>query len=58
MSIRTHKVVVKDFSGAKNKDIKSYVTRTVEQKPHHIILHTGTNNLKTTDTPEENYQSC
>ena len=53
MSSSTRKVVVKHFSGAKTKDMKSYVMPTVEQKPDNIILHTGTNDLKTIDTPEE-----
>ena len=53
MASRRRKVVVKYFSGAKTKDIKSYVIPTVEQKPDNIILHTGTNDLKTIDTPEE-----
>ena len=53
MSRSTHKVVVKHFSGAKTKDMKSYVIPTVEQKPDNIILHTGTNDLKTIDKPEE-----
>ena len=53
MSRSTCKVVVKHFSGAKTKDMKSYVIPTVEQKPDNIILHTGINDLKTIDTPEE-----
>ena len=53
MSRSTRKVVMKHFSGAKTKDMKSYVIPTVEQKPDNIILHTGTNDLKTIDTPEE-----
>ena len=53
ISSRTRKVVVKDFSCAKTKDMKSYVIPTVEQKPDNIILHTGTNDLKTIDTPEK-----
>ena len=53
MSNRTRKVVVKRFSGAKTKDMKSYVIPAVDQKPDNIILHTGTNALKTIDTPEE-----
>ena len=53
MSNRTSKVVVKHFSSAKTKDIKSYIIPTVEQKPDNIILHTGTNDFKNTDTPEE-----
>ena len=53
MSRSTCKDVVKHFSGAKTKDMKSYVIPTIEQKPDNIILHTGTNGLKTIDTPEE-----
>ena len=53
MSSHTRKVVLKHFSGAKAKDMKSYVIPKVEQKPDNIILHTGTNGLKTIDTPEE-----
>ena len=53
MSRSTRKVVVKHFSGAKTKDIKSYVISPVEQKPDNIILNTGTNDLKTINTPEE-----
>ena len=33
--------------------MKSYGIPIVEQKPDNIILHTGTNHLKTIDTPEE-----
>ena len=53
LSRSTRKVVVKHFSGAKTKEMKSYVIPTVEQKPDNIILHTGTNDLKNIDTPEE-----
>ena len=53
MSSHTRKVVVKHLSGAKTKDIKSYVIPTVEQKPDNIILHTGTNDLKTINTLDE-----
>ena len=49
----TRKVVVKHFSGAKTKDIESYVIPTFEQKPDNIILYTGTNDLKTMDKSEE-----
>ena len=53
MSSRIRKVVAKHLSVAKTKDMKSYAIPTVEQKPDIIILHTGTNNLKTIDTPKE-----
>ena len=45
MSSRTRKVVVKHFSSAKTKDMKSYIIPKVEQKLDNIILHTGTNKL-------------
>ena len=53
MSSHTRKVVAKHFSSAKTKDMKSYVIPTVEQKADNIILHTGTKDSKTIDTPEE-----
>ena len=52
MSNRTRKVV-KYFSAAKTKDMNSSVIPTVAQKPDNIILHTGTNDLKTIGTPKE-----
>ena len=53
MSSHTRKVVVNYFTGAKTKDMKSYVIPALEQKPDNTILHTGTNDLKTIDTPGE-----
>ena len=53
MSRSTRKVVVKHFSSAKTKDMKSYVIPIVEQKADNIILHTGTNDSKIIGTPEE-----
>ena len=52
MSRSTGKVVVKHFSDAKPKDMKSYVIPTVERKPDNIILHTGINDLKAIDGPK------
>ena len=53
ISRSTRKVVIKHFSGAKAKDMTRYDIPTVKQKPDNIILRTGTNDLKTIDTPEE-----
>ena len=53
MSSRTCKVVVKHFSSAKTKDMKSCVIPIVEQKTDNIILHTGTNDSKIIGTPEK-----
>ena len=53
MSNHARKVVMKHFSGAKTKGVKFYFTPTVEQIPDDIIIHTGINDLKTMDAPEE-----
>ena len=53
ISSYTRKVLVKHFSDAKTKDMKSYIIPTVDQKPDNIALNTRTNDLKTMDTPEE-----
>ena len=53
MSSRTHRLMVKHFSCAKTKDMKSQIIPTVQQKPDNIILHTGTNDLKNIDTPKQ-----
>ena len=53
MTSRTRKVVVKHFSGAKTKDMKSHVIPKVVQKLDNIILLRGANDFKTIDTPEE-----
>ena len=41
------RVTSKSFSGAKCKDMKHYIMSTLEKKPDEIILHVGTNDLKT-----------
>ena len=46
MSSHTRKVVMKHFSGAKTKDMKSHIISTVEQKPDNIILHTKNKRFK------------
>ena len=53
ISTRTCKVVLKHFSGAKTKDMKSHIIVKGEENLDNIILHTRTNDLKTIDTPEE-----
>ena len=44
-----NKVVVKHFSGAKTKDMESYII----PNPETIIIHSGTNDLKSDSSPEE-----
>ena len=48
-----NKVVVKYFSGAKTKDMESYIIPTLEQNPETIIIHSGTNDLKSDSSLEE-----
>ena len=48
-----NKVVVKHFSGAKTKDMESYIIPTLEQNPETIIIHSGTDDLKSDSSPEE-----
>ena len=48
-----NKVVIKYFSGAKTKDMESYTIPTLEQNPETIIIHCGTNDLKSDSYPEE-----
>ena len=53
LSDEKNKVVVKHFSGAKTKDMESYIIPTLEQNPETIIIHSGTNDLKSDSSPEE-----
>ena len=45
LSDEKNKVVVKHFSGAKTKDMESYIIPTLEQNPETIIIHSGTNDF-------------
>ena len=53
LSDEKNKVVVKHFSGAETKDKESYIIPTLEQNPETIIIHCGTNDLKSDSSPEE-----
>ena len=46
-------ILVKPFPGARTKAMKHYVSPNLEKKPDLIILHTGTNDLKSVSSPEE-----
>ena len=48
-----NKVVVKHFSGAKTKDMESFIIPILEQNSETIIIHSGTNDLKNRSSPEE-----
>ena len=53
LSDEKNKVVVKHFSGAKTKDMESYIISTLEQNPETIIIDSGSNDLKSDSSPEE-----
>ena len=44
---RENKFVVRHFSGGKNDDMKLYAVPIIKQNPETIVIHCGTNNLKT-----------
>ena len=53
LSDEKNKVVVKHFSGARAKGMESYIIPTLEQNPKTIIIHYGTNDLKSDSSPED-----
>ena len=46
-------VFVKSISGAKTKCMKSFIISTVGLEPDAIVIHCGTNDLRTQEQPEE-----
>lgn len=51
MSNNSNRISVKSFSGAKVEDMFHYIKPTLSHSPDKIILHIGTNNLKS-DNPD------
>ena len=49
MSDKKNKVIVRSFPGAKVDDLFHYVIPTLQTKPDRIIVHVGSNDLKTTE---------
>ena len=47
-----HHVVVRSFGGAKTRCMEDYIKPTVKLAPKQIILHCGTNNLRSNEDPE------
>ena len=47
-----HRVVVKSFSGATTKAMKYYLKPNLELSPNQVILHVGTNDLKSKEPHE------
>lgn len=52
LSSQEQKVVVKSFSGAKTECMNHYIVPTLKLKPDVVVLHCGTNDLKSKQ-PEE-----
>ena len=50
---KNEKVYVKTFPGAKTSCMVDYIKPSLKNKPDVILLHVGTNNLKTDDKPED-----
>ena len=51
-TIRAEKIYVKSFSGATTDDMKSHVISTMKRNPKKVILHCGTNDIRSQATPE------
>ena len=51
--MKNEKASVLSFSGASSKQMMNYVKPMIEEKPEFIILHTGTNDLRSNADPEE-----
>ena len=52
-SLKNEKASVLWFSGASSRQMMTYIELTIEEKPDFIILHTGTNDLRSNADPEE-----
>ena len=53
LSNKSEKFVVKFFGGATTKAMESYIQLAIERAPSNVILHCGTNDLKTSTDPEQ-----
>ena len=53
LSNELEKFVFKFFGGATTKDMESYIQPTIERAPSNVILHCGTNDLKTSTDHEQ-----
>ena len=50
---RSNKVVVKSFSGATTSDMEDYLKPIIRKCPESLILHVGTNDLLSIQTPHQ-----
>ena len=52
-SLKEYFSIVKSFPGAATQDMKDYIKPTIAKKPDMVILHTGTNDLKSNQNPSD-----
>ena len=52
-SLKGYFSIVKSFPGATTEDMKDYIKPTIARKPDIVILHTGTNDLKSNQDPSD-----
>ena len=53
MSNTDRTVAVKSFSGSKVNDMQDYLKPLLRRNPHQIILHVGTNDIKSEKSPDQ-----
>ena len=51
LSDKENKVVVKHFSGSTAEDMKTYIQPPLKRDPDRIIIHVGTNDLRSNQDP-------
>ena len=51
--VKNQKVFVKTYGGAKIGDMKYHAIPSMEYQPNHVILHVGTNEVRTKITAED-----
>ena len=51
LSDKEKKVVVKHFSGSTTEDIKTYIQPPLKRDPDRVIIHVGTNDLRSSQDP-------
>ena len=52
LSGRKEKVVVKHFRKSTTEDMKTYIQSPLKRDPDRVIIHVGTNNLRSSQDPE------
>ena len=52
-SLKNQNVIVRSFSGATTKGMAHHIKPTIELEPETVIIHCGTNNLRSEQSPAE-----